>query len=53
MTREHFEQLLRLVWPTIQKQDTIVRDSMPAARIELQITLDFFGEIMNNRVKKA
>lgn len=39
MTCKNFEQQTNLVVPTIQKQDTILRNSVPV-RIELQITLN-------------
>ncbi|KAL4153986.1 hypothetical protein QTP88_001819 [Uroleucon formosanum] len=42
MTTENFEQLLNLVSPTIQKQDTILRDAL-LARIKLQITLNYLA----------
>jgi hypothetical protein len=42
MTTENFEKLLNLVSPTIQKQDTILRDALPA-RIKLQITLNYLA----------
>lgn len=48
MTPEHFEQLLSLVSPTIQKQDTILRDSIPA-RIKIQINLNFLTTVNSYR----
>lgn len=48
MTLENFDQLLNLISPTIQKQDTILRDAL-LVRIKLQITLHFLVTVNSYR----
>ena len=42
MSQEKFEELLRLVEPTISKKDTTMRNALPA-RLKLEITLRFLA----------
>lgn len=42
MTPGNFEDLLRMVSPSIQRQDTILRDAIPA-RVKLELTLNFLA----------
>lgn len=48
VTAENFDELLSLIQSSIQRQDTLMRDALPA-KIKLEVTLSFLATGMSYR----
>lgn len=48
VTAENFDELLSLIQSSIQRQDTLMRDALPA-KIKLEVTLSFLASGMSYR----